>query len=75
MITNKMQLVVAAQDFTRATMTVTDPHALGKARHEAFEALGIPGEHYPEFSNECNALRNRFQQLEQQVIKQPEPAK
>jgi len=74
MITNKAQMLMAAQDFTRATMDIKDPHQLGKQRHEAFDQLGIDGAHYTEFAQECASLRNRMEQLQQQVFATPQPA-
>ena len=68
MIANKAELILAAQKFAAENHTNTDSHAVGKLRHDAFDALGIPGQHYDDFRQRCENGANELRQAAQIVF-------
>lgn len=68
MITNKKELILAAQKFALETLAEADDHKRGKLRHDAFAELGIAGKHYDEFRQMCEGSRITYVSGEQNKL-------
>lgn len=60
MITNKKELILAAQEFGLKSIAETDDHKRGVLRHAAFSELGISGKHYDEFRQLSENCRHNY---------------